>query len=275
MDMQFFKAIKGCTSPFARFGQYVVAVRGPDGKISGISRAETMAEAQQLRQKSDCKLPIRRWYEIGQVTRDKDFSATRDSVGRGFMTDLYDAIDKQNLSETQRLAIEDTLGQLYLQSLPDLSCAKHGVHRKGMPGFSQDARRAFAQNMFHGARYLAKLKYSDQMQHEPDRMQKAVDAMAKRSDPNQPRAQQVVDEMVKRHESYMNPKSSALSTALTSFGFVFHLGLSPASALVNLSQTAFVAYPVMGAKWALTRLQPLCSRLQAKLQQARMTLPHP
>ena len=42
---------------------------------------------------------------------------------------------------------------------------------------------------------------------------------------------------------------NALSTALTSFGFVFHLGLSPASAMVNLSQTALVAYPIMGAKW--------------------------
>lgn len=253
MDMQFFKAIKGVYFPLARFGQYVVAVRGPDGKISGISRAETMAEAQQLRQSLIANYPSEDGYEIGQVTRDKDFSATRDSVGRGFMTDLYDAIDKQNLSETQRLAIEDTLGQLYLQSLPDLSWAKHGVHRKGMPGFSQDARRAFAQNMFHGARYLAKLKYSDQMQHELDRMQKAVDAMAKRGDPNQPRAQQVVDEMVKRHESYMNPKSHWFSTGLTSFGFVFHLGLSPASALVNLSQTAFVAYPVMGAKWGFDK----------------------
>ena len=43
-------------------------------------------------------------------------------------------------------------------------------------------------------------------------------------------AQRVVDEMNKRHESLMNPKSNPLSTALTSLGFVFHLGLSPASA---------------------------------------------
>jgi hypothetical protein len=45
----------------------------------------------------------------------------------------------------------------------------------------------------------------------------------------------------------MNPKSSSLSTALTSVGFVFYLGLSPASAIVNLSQAALVAYPILGA----------------------------
>ncbi|MGE8319074.1 MAG: PLxRFG domain-containing protein [Comamonas sp.] len=65
--------------------------------------------------------------------------------------------------------------------------------------------------------------------------------------------QQVVDEMAKRHDAAMNPKSNALSTALTSVGFMFHLGLSPASAMVNLTQTALVAYPVMGARWGFAK----------------------
>jgi len=103
--------------------------------------------------------------------------------------------------------------------------------------------------MFHGARYLAKLRYSDLMQDELSAMQKHVDDWREVEDFDQNKAQRVVDEMNKRHESLMNPQSNALSTALTSFGFVFHLGLSPASALVNLSQTALVAYPIMGAKW--------------------------
>ena len=37
----------------------------------------------------------------------------------------------------------------------------------------------------------------------------------------EPAAQRVVDEMNKRHESLMNPKSNPLSTALTSAGFVY------------------------------------------------------
>jgi len=63
------------------------------------------------------------------------------------------------------------------------------------------------------------------------------------------RARQMLDEMHKRHESAMSPKSNSLSTALTSLGFIYHLGLSPASAMVNLTQTALVAFPVMGARW--------------------------
>lgn len=253
MDAQFFKALKGVYFPLARFGQYVVAIRGMDGKITSVSRAETMAEAQELRRNLIAEYPESEGYTVGEVTRDKDFRASHDMVGRGFMKDLFQALDKQDLSPDQRAELDDTLGQLYLSSLPDLSWAKHGIHRKGTPGFSQDARRAFAQNMFHGARYLAKLKYGDLMLDQLNAMQEAVDDMGKSGDKNQPRAQQVVDEFFKRHDSMMNPASNPLSTALTSLGFVWHLGLSPASALVNLSQTAFVAYPVMGAKWGFDK----------------------
>ena len=165
------------------------------------------------------------------------------------MADLMGALDKNGVNDELR----DTVAQLYLSSLPDLSWAKHGIHRKGTPGFSQDARRAFAQNMFHGARYLAKLRYSDQLQDQLIEMQDHVKAYEGVDEYDSIEAQQVVDEMVKRHDLMMNPNTSPVSTALTSFGFLFHMGLSPASAMVNLTQTALVAFPQMGAKWGFTK----------------------
>jgi len=249
MDDEFFKAVKGVYFPLARFGQYVVVVKDADGKVASVNRAETMAEAQALRTSLLKAFPAGSGHTVARPILGKEFIAGRDAVGRGFMTELYAVLDKQDMDAAARAELEDTLGQLYLSSLPDLSWAKHGIHRKGTPGFSQDARRAFAQNMFHGARYLAKLRYSDLMQDELNAMQQHVDDWKEVEDFDQPKAQRVVDEMNKRHESLMNPKSNPLSTALTSFGFIFHLGLSPASAMVNLSQTALVAYPIMGAKW--------------------------
>lgn len=249
MDDEFFAAVKGVYFPLARFGQYAVTVKGADGKVESVSRAETKAEAETLRNSLLSAFPRDKGFTVGRVMLSKDFIADRDAVGRGFMTELYQVLDKQDMDAAQRAELEDTLGQLYLSSLPDLSWAKHGIHRKGTPGFSQDARRAYAQNMFHGSRYLAKLRYSDLMQDELTAMQKHVDDWREVEDFDQNSAQRVVDEMNKRHESLMNPKSNPLSTALTSLGFVFHLGLSPASAMVNLSQTALVAYPIMGAKW--------------------------
>ena len=249
MDDEFFGHIKGVYFPLARFGQYVVVVKDAEGKVANVSRAETMAEADATRRQLVTAFPAGKGFTVGKVLKAKDFVAERDSVGRGFMEQLYGVLDKQGMDTKQRAELEDALGQLYLSSLPDLSWAKHGIHRKGTPGFSQDARRAFAQNVFHGASYLAKLRYGDRLQDELGEMQRRVDAGA--ADPNfdSVKAQQVLDEMVKRHDAAMNPKTSALSTALTSLGFIFHLGLSPASAMVNLTQTALVAYPVMGAKW--------------------------
>lgn len=249
MDDEFFGHIKGVYFPLARFGQYLVVVKDAEGKVANVSRAETMAEADATRRQLVTAFPAGNGFTVGKVLKAKDFVAERDSVGRGFMEQLYGVLDKQGMDTKQRAELEDALGQLYLSSLPDLSWAKHGIHRKGTAGFSQDARRAFAQNVFHGASYLAKLRYGDRLQDELGEMQRRVDAGA--ADPNfdSVKAQQVVDEMVKRHDAAMNPKTNAVSTALTSLGFMFHLGLSPASAMVNLTQTALVAYPVMAAKW--------------------------
>lgn len=250
MDDDFYKKIKGVYFPLARFGQYVVAIKDADGKVVSVSRAETMPEAEAMRAEMLKQYPKISGFEVGRVTLSKDFVSNHQMVGRGFMTELYASLEKQNIPAAQLAELEDTLGQLYLSSLPDLSWAKHGIHRKGTAGFSQDARRAFAQNTFHGARYLAKLRYSDLMQDELDRMQKHVDKRGKEDEAyDQPKAQRVVDEMMKRHDAMMSPVSNPLSTALTSFGFIYYLGLSPAAAVVNLSQTALVAYPIMAGKW--------------------------
>lgn len=267
MDDEFFGHIKGVYFPLARFGQYVVVVKGADGKVENVSRAETMAEADTTRRQLLAAFPPGKGFTVGKVLKAKDFVAERDTVGRGFMEQLYGVLDKQGMDAKQRAELEDALGQLYLSSLPDLSWAKHGIHRKGTPGFSQDARRAFAQNVFHGASYLAKLRYGDQLQDELVDMQRRVDAGATDSSFDSVKAQQVVDEMVKRHDAAMNPKTNALSTALTSLGFMFHLGLSPASAMVNLTQTALVAYPVMGARWGFAKSG--AALLQASQEAAR------
>jgi len=253
MDNEFFGHIKGVYFPLARFGQYLVVVKDADGKVANVSRAEGMAEADAMRSQLLTTFPAARGFSVGKVLKAKDFVADRDTVGRGFMEQLYGVLDKQGMDTKQRAELEDALGQLYLSSLPDLSWAKHGIHRKGTPGFSQDARRAFAQNVFHGASYLAKLRYGDQLQDHLAEMQRRVDASAHDESFDSVKGQQVVDEMVKRHDAAMNPKSSAVSTMLTSLGFIFHLGLSPASAMVNLTQTALVAYPVMGARWGFAK----------------------
>ncbi|WP_336034694.1 PLxRFG domain-containing protein [Acinetobacter bereziniae] len=251
MDDQFFGYVKGVYFPLARFGKYVVVMRNQNGEVESVSRAETMGEAENLRSELIKKYPH---FKVDKVKLDKEYNKDRDAVGRGFMTSLFAEVDNLGLSTAERTEFEDTLSQLYLSSMPDLSWAKHGIHRKGTAGFSQDARRAFAQNMFSGANYLAKLRYGDQLAQQLDDMQKYADEQFEvNEDYDQRSAQSVIGEMNKRHELLMNPKSHPLSSSLTSLGFIYYLGLSPAAAIVNLSQTALMAYPIMGAKWGFDK----------------------
>lgn len=247
MDANFFGYTQGVYFPLQRFGKYVVLVRDAKDQVISVSRAETLSEAHKLREILQGDYPNAK---VHKPMLDKEYDAARDGVGRGFMTNLFNELGSFGLNAQRQAELEDILGQLYLKSLPDLSYAKHSVHRKGTAGFSQDARRAFAQNMFHGGSYLAKLRYKDQLEEMLDGMQKHATEQAKIDDDyEQPVAQQVIDEMNKRHKNMMEANSHPLSTALTSLGFLYYLGLSPASAAVNTLQTVLVAYPQMGAKW--------------------------
>lgn len=233
--------------PLARFGKYVIVVKDSVGNVINASRAETKAQADALRKELLRDYPNDK---VGRVLLDKEFVGSRDGVTRGFMSDLFDAVADLGLTAQQQDEFEDTLGQLYLNSLPDMHFAKSGIHRKGTKGFSQNARRAYAQHMSRGSHYVAKMRHADVLQSLLDDMQDYVKQQGD-SDPNydQPKMQRVVDEMEKRHDLLMNPKTHPAASFATSIGFIWYMGLSPASAIVNLSQTVLVAYPVMGAKW--------------------------
>lgn len=244
---RFDNELGGVYFPLARFGDYLVVVKDADGNSVNVSRAETLSEAEKLR--DALKADFGAGFKVSPVMKSRDYIQSRDAVSGGFMKELGEAVGMLDLDPAQQAELNDTLTQLYLNSLPDTSWAKHGIHRKGVPGFSDDARRAYAQNMGSGANYLAKLRYADRMAEQLDVMQDFVDGRKYEEGFNQRQLQRVADEMRKRHEAVMNPNPSKLAQALTGFGFLWMMGMSPASAIVNLSQTAMVAYPVMAAKW--------------------------
>src|SRR5690606_13796550 len=120
-----------------------------------------------------------------------------------------------------------------------MSMRKGFIHRKNREGYTQDALRAFASRMFHGAHQLGRLKFGARMQEEIDQ---AKEVAGKTKTPERDMA--VVNEINLRHDYLMNPKGGAFAQKLTSAAFIYHLSMSPAAALVNLSQTAIIGIPV-------------------------------
>lgn len=150
----------------------------------------------------------------------------------------------------------DAVWQQFLHTMPDLSLRKSRIHRKGTPGYSSDAFRAFGHHMFHGAHQLARLKYSIAM----DEALEIAGVQAK-AQPDPVRASLVHREMVRRHEYSMNPKGAWWSQAITSAAFIWSLAMSPAAAMVNLTQTSIngtailaAAFPDSGFKGAAQEL---------------------
>lgn len=260
MREEFTKAMKGVYFPLARFGDYMVVVKDKAGVTQSVSMAETTNQAQALRAELLRAYPD---YVVGAIQKKKEFNAERDGVSRGFMKDLVSLISEEPDAQIRESQL-DAINQLWLSSLPDLSWAKSGIHRKGTPGYSTDAMRAFARNMFHGGYHLAKLRYGDRLSDTLAQMQETIDNKV-RANPEYSNvvAQSVVDEMNARHKHIMNPQNTPVANALTGLGFMWHMGLSPASAVVNLSQTALVAYPMLASKFGFGKAATMLLSLSA------------
>jgi N12 class adenine-specific DNA methylase len=61
-----------------------------------------------------------------------------------------------------------------------------------------------------------------------------------------------INELQDFHKLLGNPENSVLAEKINAFGFAFHLGASPASAIVNTVQTLQTALPMAGAKYGYT-----------------------
>lgn len=235
LDKQY-QATQKVFFPLTRFGDYVVVVKDTDGNVVNVTRAETKAKADEIRRELIRDNPN---HKVGQVVlgRDMDIKALGGVKG----------LVKEFLSD--ELDLGNELHQAYLNSLLDRQFATNNIELKNTAGFSQNARRAYAYHMSRGGYMVAKLRHTDLLKSDLQRMQADVDSNVDNPDFDHISLQRVVDEMEKRHKLLINPPSNPLSTMATSLGFLWYMGLSPASALVNVSQTFLVALPFMGAKF--------------------------
>ena len=163
-------------------------------------------------------------------------------AGAGFVSDVIGILDQVPGSQSDM--VKDAVYQLYLSTLPELSVRKHFIHRKKTEGYNEDAMRAFADQTFHGAYQLAKLQHADVLEAMLENMREQVKDS---SDAN--KASDILNELQKRHEWAMNPQGHPAANIATQGAFIWYLGLTPSAALVNTSQTALVAAPVMAAEY--------------------------
>ena len=231
--------LEGPYFPLARFGDFWISAKAPDG-TPAFFMYEKIGEWR--RAQADLKS---RGYTIRAASEKFETVNANNGPSSGFMADLMDTLGKAGVTDDAK----DAVYQLYLRSLPDLSIRKSFIHRKKTAGYSADALRAFAGNLFHGSFQIARLRHSHNLELAMRAMREQEAEYAKTDPDKAQQAAQIIREMTHRHEWVMNPKDSAVTSALTSLGFIWYLGVSPAAALINLTQTAIVTFPVLAAKF--------------------------
>ena len=231
--------LQGVYFPLQRFGQYFVAAEKGDASTFLMFESQGKLEAGV------------------KMLKDKGFTITAqglksqgkaaDAPSGTFVAEVIDMLKKAHVSEKT----QDDIYQAYLQALPELSMRKHAIHRKAVPGFDPDAVRGFAFNMLHGAHQIARLRYAHKLANTITLLRQQQDAARKEPDADTKKIvafDGILNELDKRHQWIMNPTDSKATGLVSSFGFIYYLGLTPAAAMVNLTQTALLTFPYLAAR---------------------------
>lgn len=240
--------LEGVYFPLNRDGDYWMSIADKDGK-QGFKMFESAEEAAA----AERKLKAAGFKIEAQGRRDSDYRAKNAPSGT-FVADIIQLLKKSGAPEK----VQDEVYQSFLKSLPELSMRKHSIHRKKIPGFENDALRAFSKNSFHGAHQLARLRNAHELQGIVEGAESKMDNYRRSgaSTLDVAKGDALLGELKRRVDYIMNPKDSDLANLANSVGFLYFLGASPASALTNLTQNAQVTLPVLGAHHGWNRAAP-------------------
>ncbi|WP_331373778.1 PLxRFG domain-containing protein [Sinorhizobium chiapasense] len=228
--------VQGPYFPLGRFGRYFATVRDIDGKVLSFSKFETVADRDRAVRQIRKDLPNAK-FEVGVMEAGSDL---RRAMDPRIVAEIEELLGGSGVSPE----LMDHVWQRYLESMPDLSARKRFIHRKGTAGFTGDALRVFSSHMFHAAHQMARVKFGLELQ---ELVNQTFDQAKEADDPT--RAMTLANELSKRHDWVMNPTGSKVAQTMTSTAFVWFLAASPASAMVNMTQTVMLGLPVLGARF--------------------------
>ncbi|MDX9893911.1 MAG: PLxRFG domain-containing protein [Desulfofustis sp.] len=228
--------------PLSRFGDYIAIAEKNGGASREVRTFDSMAERTRYTRARRAE-----GWTVQEKTK-KEYSRETQGASGSFFEGVIKIIQaSEGIDTAERKVLIDEVNQHFIKSMPDLSHRKHFVHRRKVEGYSRDQMRAFADNMQHAAHHIARIRHAD-------KMTAAVESILAESrmldkDANGDAYVDLHNELTKRLEIMNNPDISPVTQAITAFGFLMNIGPSIASALVNMSQTPLVAFPVLATRF--------------------------
>ncbi len=241
--------------PFTRFGNHVVVAKKMQNGKEIDREVQTFDSPFQAEQFAST-MKARGW--TIKRTSATLYSQAADGSASQAVKEMQAIIDGLTFSDAPDLPgltslreqLSDALNQTFLNSLPDMSYAKHFIHAKEVKGFSKDALRAFAHSALHGAHHISRIQNADHLTRALSDLNTRIQ---KTEEGDVTEARQLYNEIVQRHESLLNPNTSPVAAWLGQLGFTMSLGGVIATGLTNATQVPLITLPWLGSRFGLVK----------------------
>lgn len=223
--------------PHMRFGKWSLTVKDAKGKLEHFETFETKKELQAALDEAVNDWPSSVGWQVEGSTIPQE---VQPFVGvPPWMLDQLRSMP--GLSQTQ----QDWLEAFKYQLAPSNSFRKRMMRRKNYSGFSLEAKRVFANYGFHHARFYSRIKHDWNLRQSIDGLRHSRNPGSGPTDISD--RKRMADFVERIYKEFRNPTQDW--TALRVLNAIWHLGAVPASAIVNLSQTALATAPFLSAKF--------------------------
>jgi hypothetical protein len=258
---------QGPYSPLQRYGDHLLTVRDAQGDVVLFAGFDTRAEAdaaaseiEQARAAAGERVVI----NIG-TPKDTTMDATGaarsdiDAIRNEVLSMLPDDMDA-DLRESATTAITAGLAEVYLQSLPAKSFAKHALGRKNVAGYDRDALRSFANYTMRSARAVANVQFDGRIADAVTEVQTYVKDVAdgKYSDAegvvrtDTQKLQGIANSVKNQHLAAARVEQNKVVNAATAVAFTYQL-TSPSHMFMNATQVLFMSIPRLAGKYGAGR----------------------
>jgi hypothetical protein len=233
--------------PLARFGDYVVS---GDIEIDGVPTYHVEYKEWHLQAKAAKDKMIADGYTNVTITARKAYieqQAKTQAVSK-VIVKVREMRDTGRANSLELDKLLDDINQAIIQMQPDASYRRHFMHRKNIPGYSDDFIRAYATTNKHAATHIANLRHSDAIDNSIEAMQKQVNSI-KYADKTV--LQEVVDHIREREELNRLAVNPAVAR-IAQISFLAALA-SLGNFIVNVTQTPKFTFPYLSGEYGFKR----------------------
>lgn len=242
----------GPYSPLQRRGEYYVVIRDPEGNVVFNSGHDSLAEAQMTEQGMKGDDGLEAGYTIA-TGKQGEFVNQLDGISQSAYQSLERALEGAfpEATESDRIARADALAaiqEVYLSSMPDRALMSHANRRKNVGGAVIDSFRAFNDYSVKSARNLSSMRYDHDIQKTLADIDNMTKADHRESAATNARRQEYAAAFKEQHLGSQQYGKNKLIDGATQSAFLYWM-TSPSQMALNVSQTALVTLPKLGARY--------------------------